>query len=783
MATERARETVSGCPGSLAPPLGLKKKNPPCNPRCSVGSEAQKGSDVKIPEIVKEIKLKADCREIFKESWSAKYRDQGNSVCPFHEDRTPSMQVTKELAHCHAGCGSFGAVDLYAKGMGIPNGEAIKRLAAKFGLNSGKSRREVAVYNYTDEDGQLLFQVVRYEPKDFRQRSPDGNGGWIWNLKDVRRVPYLLPAIMKARDIFIPEGEKDVDNLTAKGITATTCPQGAGNWPADFARYFQRKNVAIIPDNDDPGRKHAAAIARNLHGTAATIKILELPGLPRKGDVSDWLGEGGTAEELLSLAYNAHEYDPKEDRGEKIGADAKLEDHSTGRPGKETQAQRLIQLGADATLFYSTDGGRFAEVTENGHHEVLEIRRRGFRDWLNHRFYLDQGKPPGAQALQDAVRLFEAKAQYEGEEHPTFVRLGSYAGSIYLDLCTPSWEVVRVTATGWGIVTDSPVKFRRPGGMLSLPYPVHGGRLTELRPFLNVPDENAFILVCAYLIQALRSTGPYPVLNMEGEEGGGKSLGARVVRSLIDPSTATLRTTPRDERDLMIAAKNAWLLAFDNLSGVQPWLSDAFCRLSTGGGFSTRELYSDSEEVIFDATRPLLLTGIDRIASRHDLLNRSITITLPFIPEYKRRSEAVFWRDFEAAKPRILGALLDAVNVAIRDIDSTRLDRLPRMADFALWVTAAEKALPWTPGAFIQAYGENRKEAVSVSLNTDAVASSICAFMESKTKWEGTATELLEHLKPLVPEDTLKDKAWPKTAKAFGRKLRRSAELPTRYRH
>ena len=193
--------------------------------------------------------------------------------------------------------------------------------------------------HYRDEDGQLLFQVVRYEPKDFRQRHPDGQGGHIWNLKEVRRVPYRLPEVLQAQDVFISEGEKDVDNLAAKGITATTCPQGAGKWPADFAKYFRGKNVTILPDNDDPGRKHAAAIARNLQGAAATVKILELPGLPWKGDVSDWLGAGGTAEKLLTLAADACKYNPAEDQGENSSGEKAVSERVQGIP--------LLKAGID----------------------------------------------------------------------------------------------------------------------------------------------------------------------------------------------------------------------------------------------------------------------------------------------------------------------------------------------------------------------------------------------------------------------------------------------------
>jgi DNA-binding PadR family transcriptional regulator len=299
-----------------------------------------------VPDVVTGIKSKANCREIFKQFWPDKFHQQGNCVCPFHDDRTPSMQLTKERARCHAGCGSFDAIDLYAKGTRISNGEAINQLSAKFGLDSGKSRREVAVYDYTDKGGRLLFEVVRYEPKDFRQRRPDGNGGWIWNLNDVRRVPYRLPEIVKAQDIFIVEGERDVDNLAAEDIPATTAPHGAGKWPADFARYFKGKNVAILPDNDKPGRDHTIDVAKKLRGVAATVKIVGLPGLPPKGDVSDWLNAGGTKGKLLDLAYEEHEYDPGEDQGENLAGERVVEEIVKDISSRTNPNQGLISFSS-----------------------------------------------------------------------------------------------------------------------------------------------------------------------------------------------------------------------------------------------------------------------------------------------------------------------------------------------------------------------------------------------------------------------------------------------------
>mgnify|MGYP001567769299 FL=1 len=196
----------------------------------------------------------------------------------------------------------------------------------------------------------------------------------------------------------------------------------------------------------------------------------------------------------------------------------------------------------------------------------------------------------------------------------------------------------------------------------------------------------------AWLVAAFRPIGPYPVLDIEGEQGSAKSTTGRVLRALVDPNKADLRTVPRDERDLMIAAHNGWVVAYDNLSGIPLWLSDALCRLSTGGGFSTRELYTDTEEILIDVQRPIIINGIDAMIERGDLQDRTIPLVLPQIPSDRRRDEKEFWREFEAARPRLLGAVLDIVSVALGRVDSVRLARSPRM-EAAQHVTERVEAL------------------------------------------------------------------------------------------
>jgi hypothetical protein len=240
-------------------------------------------------------------------------------------DRNPSLSLAdgqdgRLLVHCHAGCAPQ---DVFAelRRLGLISagrGEHAKRSSdfAKDAGSRGGSAGKRKSYDYSDADGTLLHQVVRFEPKDFRQRRPDGRGGWIWNLNGVRRVLYRLPELIEAiangHVVLIVEGEKDVDTLCDLGVVATTNSGGAGKWRDEYNDYLSGADVVILPDNDEPGRTHANEVAASLQGVATRVRIVELPGLPANGDVSDWIAAGNTLEALWQLVDAAPEWRPAE---------------------------------------------------------------------------------------------------------------------------------------------------------------------------------------------------------------------------------------------------------------------------------------------------------------------------------------------------------------------------------------------------------------------------------------------------------------------------------------
>jgi hypothetical protein len=466
--------------------------------------------------------------------------------------------------------------------------------------------------------------------------------------------------------------------------------------------------------------------------------------------------------------------------GVRVGALDRVIAHAAGDKESQhaSQSDILVRLGSEAGLFHDSNHVCYADIEAGGHRETWPLRSKGFRRWLTRRYFEETDGAPNSEAIQSALGVLEARAHFAGEARAVHLRVAGDDGRIWLDLCDNEWRVVEIASDGWRIIpyTECPVRFRRSAGMRPLPAPEPGGSIDELGRFLNVASDEDFVLVVSFLLAAFRPRGPYPVLALAGEHGSAKSTVARTIRSLIDPNGTPLRAPPREDRDLFIAATNGHIIAFDNVSTLQPWLSDTLCRLATGGGFATRQLYSDADEVLFDACRPIILTGIEDYVGRADLADRSVFITLEPIPEAARRPEAELDEALERARPRILGALLDAVAHGLGHLPDVRLSRLPRMADFAMWATACETAFR-TAGTFMAAYDCNRATMTETTIEGDQVAAAVRSLVDERGNWKGTAAELLETLAPIAGERVAGAKSWPATPRAMAGRLRRAAPL------
>jgi hypothetical protein len=374
----------------------------------------------------------------------------------------------------------------------------------------------------------------------------------------------------------------------------------------------------------------------------------------------------------------------------------------------------------------------------------------------------EQPSPQGRVAGHGGAR------QAYGPEHPVFLRIGERDGAVFVDLGDAEWRAIEVTPQGWRVIDRAPVKFIRSPHIRALPTPEDGGLIEqELRDLVNVQDEADFKLIVAWILGCFHPRGPYPILAINGAHGSAKSTLCRLLRRLTDPHAAEIRLPPRNEDDLIVAARNSHVLAFDNMSDVPGWLSDALCTVATGTGFGTREHYSNTGEVIFKGARPIMLNGIPDLGSRSDFGDRKIDVVLKPIAETNRRAEVEYWREIERRLPLISGAILDAIASALRHRDEIP-PLLPRMADFAVWVSAAEPGLGWEKGAFLAVYTGNRKAAVGRALEADVLGEPVCKLVENED-WLGSPTELLTRLADYVSDAVRKGRAWPAVNKLRGR--------------
>jgi hypothetical protein len=452
-------------------------------------------------------------------------------------------------------------------------------------------------------------------------------------------------------------------------------------------------------------------------------------------------------------------------------------------PARRRKIDPIDLVLSKATLFHDPEGRLYASIKINSHIETRPIESRPFKLWFSGAYFEEAGAPLHGEEFNKAYVTLQAMAMVKSSERRVHLRVAEHGDKIYFDLCDETWRIVEITPDGWRIIeaVKAPVLFTRRGGMLALSEPVQGGDLAELRDFTNCAnpeDDDSWALISGWLAMYFHPRGPYPILSVGGEQGSGKSTTSRMFQRLIDPNAGDLRGIPKDERDLMIAANNCRLLAYDNLSGVSLEISDRLCRLSTGAGFGTRTLHTNDEETIFAARRPILVNGISDI-HYPDFLDRNLSVYLRRIEDDQRRDEKKLWADFANARPRILGALLTGVGHALKNCATVKLDRKPRMADFALWAVAAESGLGLSKGAFMQAYEGNRAAAHELALDTSP-AIEIRELMDSRTDsvWNGKASELLKDLNPLLikkGEDPKEKYGWPQTPNKLSGDLRRIA--------
>jgi hypothetical protein len=435
---------------------------------------------------------------------------------------------------------------------------------------------------------------------------------------------------------------------------------------------------------------------------------------------------------------------------------------------KKSAATVLVDLAVELYEFGCSSEGEPYAVPRSGPKVIAMLRggRSSLRAQLARRYFARTRKAAPQQALADALLVVEGMA-LERDPVELHLRVARAAGAIWLDLADETGEVVRIGASGWQIVSEAPVLFRRTALNAPLPRPTAGGCIDELWRWLNVSPDDRPLLI-AFLVAALHPAIPHPILELAGEQGTGKTTAERTIVSVIDPSPVPTRKAPRDADSWVSAAAGSWVVGIDNVSAMPEWRSDSLCRAVTGDGDVRRRLYTDGDLHVVAFRRVVIITGIDLGAIRGDLAERLLPIELSVIDSSHRLEEADLWPAWEHAHPRILGALLDLVASCQAVAPSVELETRPRMADFARVVACVDRVLG-TDG--LARYITKQSTLAAEALTGDSFVAAMIDTL--KATFTGTSTDLLARIP--TPERT--PKGWPTNPRSVTTILRRQAPV------
>jgi len=421
----------------------------------------------------------------------------------------------------------------------------------------------------------------------------------------------------------------------------------------------------------------------------------------------------------------------------------------------ESQSDWIVRVVSElSTLWHTPDMRPYATLPiKNKGDRNLYIHGTEFKYVISNTYFAHKKLVPSSRSVKEAAEKLAGLAVITGKEHEARIRLARVGDKIYLDLCDQKRRTIVIDGTGWKILNNVPVKFVQSTGMRELPEPVSGGTLEEFREVLpHLSDEN-WTKLQGFLVGAFNPVGTQPVLVITGGQGSGKSSMVEMISKLIDPNQVPSRSMPKKVDDLFVATENCRLLVFDNVSKLSDEQSDALAQMSSGGGMTKRKLYSDTDEILITTRQPIILNGITDFVERPDLDERSIHIQLESIDPSERRLDSELREKFEEMRPGLLGAIFDAVSVALKESKNVRLKKLPRLADMTHFVTAAESALQMEPGDFVRVMQEQGVERSESRAGLEPVVIAIRDHVGtvSHKGFEGTYGDLLDQIVDWLP--------------------------------
>ena len=427
----------------------------------------------------------------------------------------------------------------------------------------------------------------------------------------------------------------------------------------------------------------------------------------------------------------------------------------------------------DITLFHDEQKDGHIALEIAGHQEIWSCKSKAIKRWLSSEVYRTQKKAPGSEVIKSILAVLEGRACFDGPEIKLKDRAAWRDEELWYDLTNQKWQAVKINENGWEIIDKPPILFKRYTHHKSQIIPARNGDIKLFLKYVKVTNTEHQLLLLIFLISCFVPDFPHVMLVIFGAQGSSKSTLSKLARFLVDPSMIEVASFPHTPKELVQTLAHHYFLFFDNVSYISEDQSDTLCKAITGGGHTKRELFKDDDDIIYSFMRCIGMNGINLVTTRPDLLERSLLLELERIEPTERKTEKELYQNFKNDLPAILGGVFDVLVKAIKIQPTMEFKSHHRMADWASWGCAISEALGYSKEEFLNAYQDNIDRQTEMLLNENIVATAIITFMEDKTDWKGTPTELLGKLSGHAMLDNIdtREKYWPKGANILSRRL------------
>jgi len=447
---------------------------------------------------------------------------------------------------------------------------------------------------------------------------------------------------------------------------------------------------------------------------------------------------------------------------------------STKQLGSGGMAETIVEITRQmAELFLDCEGNPCTTININGKNQTWFLHSTDYSEWIGHTIYTKTKKSPKRQQLSDAINTLNGIAKFEGNQQEVHLRVANDGDSYIVDLGDETHRAISIQPGKWKIIDSPKQKFRRTKNTKPLFEPAPYGTANDLAALVNIEHDRAnkqgdLPMLVACILESLRPDTAFPIMEFCGEQGSGKSTTHEMTRRFIDPTNVNLKTAPKNVEDIFVSARNNHAVSYNNLSKLSADMQDALCTLSTGGGYASRRLYTNTDEITFDSKRPVLINGIVPLATRPDLLSRIVHFECPPILSGEKKSDKEITALLAEKGPKAMRFLLDTFAEALALLPLIKLSEKPRLLDFATFGEAISQTMGYESDAFLNRYNTALKQSAEQSIEGSPVIEAIVNYIKSdprRNKLTGTAGEVLRFLRDQNRQTNLGN--WPTNARGF----------------